>query len=102
MYVCGWIDVSGTVLDGEQELGFCDRLVGRVRDGASFRKASACAAERHLEAEPIAGHDLSPELRVVHTAKPHASGARCTGLLEQEHRRDLCERFDHQHSRHER
>ena len=62
-----------------------DRLVGCVGDGARLREAGPCTAERHLEAEPIARHDLPPELRIVHTAKPHTGGTRCTGLLEQEH-----------------
>ena len=51
---------SGT--SAEQQLGLGDDLIADVRRGLRARQRRAPRAERDLEPQPIAGHDLAAEL----------------------------------------
>ena len=64
-------------LDGDHEVGLGDDLAVDRRHGGGAHDRPAPAAERDLELEPIARHDLAAELGVVHAAQPRA--ARRTG-----------------------
>ena len=58
-------------------------------------ESAAPSVERHLEPQTVAGHDLLAELGVVHAAqrRPAPPAIR--------KRRDLGQRLDHQHRRHQ-
>jgi hypothetical protein len=50
----------------------------------------------------IAGHDLAAELRIRHAPQRAPGQGRHVPALQQQHGRDLGQRLDHQHGRHER
>ena len=62
----------------------------------------AARADRDLERQPVARHDLQPELGVVHAAQPGAPDRRAVGAVHQQDGRDLGQRLDHQDARHHR
>ena len=92
--VRGRID-SRVVIDGQHEIGFGHDLTidSRGRLGADNR--AALPVERDLEAQPIARHHLLAELGVLDAAQQDPAVAH-------EQRRDLRQRLDHQHARHQR
>ena len=92
------MDVRAVGREPEQELGFGDDLIADVRDGLRARERRPPAANRDLEPQPVAGHDLAPELRVVHAAQVDPPLRRAPLALEQENRRHLGQRFEHQHA----
>ena len=95
-----WVDVRGRidprlVVHREHELRLRHELPSDLRGRAGAHDRTAPPIERHLELEPIAGHDLPAEFRVVDAAQRHAA-------RRQQQRRHLGERLDHQHRRHQR
>ena len=82
----------------EQEIGFGDDLIADVRDRLRARERGAPAAERDLQPQPVAGHDLPAELRVVHAAQIDAGVGRRPFALQQQNRRHLRQRLEHQHA----
>ena len=66
-----------------------------MADAAGADESPRRRSSRHLEAEPVAGHDLLSELGVLHAAQRHAPAGK-------QQRRHLSERLDHQHARHQR
>ena len=77
-----------TGLDGDQQLRFGDDIAGHGRHRRDPHQHAAPAAERDLELQAIARHDLAPELRVVDAAQP-AHSPPITAAGEQEQRRHL-------------
>ena len=96
------IDVGGARLDRHEQFHLGDRLPAHERRRLRLGQARSRAPERHLEPQAIARHDLAAELRVVDAAQRHARGPRALAALEDQHRRDLRQRLDHQHGGHER
>ena len=89
---------------GRRRARAADRLPrppDRRRYAAACARASDVrrASERDLEAQPIARHDLPPELGVVDAAQVDARVRRRRFALQQQHRRDLRQRFEHQDAR---
>ena len=82
----------------EQEIGFGDDLIADVRDRPRARERGTAAAERDFQPEPVARHDLPAELRVVHAAQIDAGVGRRPFALQQQNRRHLRQRFEHQHA----
>ena len=88
--------------DAEEQLGFRDELIADERRGVHPRQRRAAPAERHLQPQPIARHDLPAELGVVHAAQVDAGVGRRVIPLEQQNRRDLRQRLQHQDAGHQR
>ena len=87
-------------LEDDDEVRFGHGLPVHRRGRRCPRHAAVPSAECHRQLEPVAGNDLSTELGIVHATKPRAASA---GLpVGQEERRDLHERLDHEHARHQR
>ena len=63
------VDLRPVGHDAEQQLGFGHHLVADVRRRLRARERRAAPAERNLQPEPIARHDLAPELGVVDAAQ---------------------------------
>ena len=66
------------------------------------RQFAAASAERHFEAQPVARHYLPPELRIVDATEVGMARRLAVRSLHQEQRRDLRQRLDHEHARHQR
>jgi hypothetical protein len=88
-------------LERDDEIGFRDDLAAHGRHGGQPRDPPAPLPHRHAQLEAIAGHDLPAELGVVHAAQPRAA-IDALGRRKQQQARDLRERLDHQHARHQR
>ena len=86
----------------EQQLGLGHDPAVHLRDAVRAGERRPPAAERHLEAQPVARHDLAPELRAVHAAQIRPTGGAGALPLHEQERRHLRERLDHQDARHER
>ena len=86
----------------EQQLGFGDHLVADVGRGLRPRERRAPPAERDFEPQPVAGHDLPAELGVVDAAQVDARVRRRVVALQQQDRRHLRQRLEHQHAGHQR
>ncbi len=56
-------------------------------------------ADGHLELQLVPGHDLTPELGLVHPAQEDLQAPPLA--LEQQHGGHLGQRLDHQHARHD-
>jgi hypothetical protein len=102
MHVCGGVDIGRARVDREQQVGFRHRLVVDEGGGARPRQPRAHPPQLHFETQPVAGHHLPPEFRVVDAAQPDAGGGRRLDAVEQQHRSHLRERLDHQDARHQR
>ena len=77
---------AGLAPDQEVHLG--DNLIADARHADRAREGGAAPVERHLELQPVARHDLPPELRVVDASQKQAAvPARC--LLQKKNARDL-------------
>ena len=66
------IDLGAVGHQAEQQLGFGHDLIADVRRRLRARERRAPPAERDLEPQPIARHDLAAELRVVDAAQVDA------------------------------
>ncbi len=86
----------------QQQFRFGDELIADVGRSVRPRQRGATAAERDLEPQPVAGEHLPPELRVVDAAQVGPGIGRRIVALQQENRRHLRERFQHQHAGHQR
>jgi len=58
--------------------------------------------ECHLELQPIAGKHIATEFGAVDTAQRDTGGLRRAGAIENQRRRELRQRLDHEHGRHQR
>jgi hypothetical protein len=98
----GRVDFGAIDGQAKQQLALGHNLIvdacRRMRDG----ERPAPAPQRHLDPQPVAGDNLSPELRIVHTAQVHARAGGNRGVFQNQDRRRLDERFNHQHRRHQR
>ena len=88
--------------DAEDQLGFGDELVADEGRRAHPRQRLALRPQRDLEPKPVARHDLPPKLGVVHAAQVDAGVGGRILALQQQNRRGLRQRFQHQHRRHQR
>ncbi len=66
------------------------------------RQFAAAGAERHFEAQPVTRHYLPPELRIVDATEVGMARRLAIRSLHQEQRRDLRQRLNHEHARHQR
>ena len=103
----GWTIADGSIsvrsgTRPEQQLGLGDDLIADVRRRLRPRERGAPPAERDLEPQAIAGHDLTAELRVVDAAQVDARVGRRVLALQQQDRRHLRQRLEHQHAGHQR
>ena len=96
------IDAGRAGLNGQQEIRLRYRLLLDKRLCASPGQPRPDAPESDLQSKSIAGHDLPTELRLVDAAEPDQCRGRRLRTVEQQHRRHLRERLNHQHSRHQR
>ena len=88
--------------DAHQQVGFGGDVVADVRSRVRPRQPRAPRPHRHLEPQTIAWNHGQTELGVVHAAQVGAVAAPGLARLRQQNRRDLCQRLDHQHARHQR
>ena len=96
------VDLGAIRDEAEQQLGFGDDLVADVGGGLRLRERGPLPAERDLEPQAIAGDDLAPELGAVDAAQVDARVRRRVFALQQQNRRHLRQRLEHQHAGHER
>ena len=96
------IDLGPVGHQPEQQLGLGHDLIADVGRGLRARQRRTLPAERDLQPQPIAGHDLTAELGVVDAAQVDARVRRRVLALQQQNRRHLRQRFQHQHRRHQR
>ena len=93
-------------LDREQQLGLDDRLAVDFRDRRRLHQRTARRAERDHELQLIAGNDVLAELGAVDAAQLHAETVAAVGRrpsrVEQQQRRRLRQRLDHEDRRHQR
>ena len=89
-------------LDGEQQLGLGHDLIVHVRGRLHARQTRPGSLQRHFQPEAIAGDDAATELGAVDAAERGSRRERCAGTIEDEHRRHLRQRLDHQHGGHQR
>ena len=68
----------------------------------SARHRPTPRAHRHLQRQPIAGHDGQAELGVVHAAQPRAGDRRRRRRVHEQDGRHLRQRLDHEHAGHQR
>ncbi len=59
----------------EQQVRFGDHMLAHERDAVDPRQLRAAADQRHLQPQSIPGHDLTPELGVVHAAQEDPQAA---------------------------
>ena len=82
------------------EFGFGDHAVVHVRHGGGADDPATAGAEGDLEAQAIAGDDLSSELGVVDAAKEDAVAVGSLGAVREQHSSDVRERLDHEYAWH--
>ena len=92
------IDLGAVGNEGEEELGFRDDLIANVGGRLCARERGAAAAERNLQPQPVARHDLPAKLRVVHAPQVDAGAVRRPFVLQEQNRCNLRQRLDHQHA----
>jgi hypothetical protein len=104
---CG-VDVSRRVyrgltrLDGDQQLGLGHDLVVHVRSRLHARQTRSGPPHRDLEPKTVARDYAAPEFGAVDAAERGTGREWRTGAIENEDRRHLRERLDHQHGGHQR
>ncbi len=96
------IHCGATRFDGEQQLGLGHDLVVHVRRRLHARETRAGPPHHDLEPKAIARDHAAPELGAVDTAKGRARRGWHAGTIEDQHRRHLRQRLDHQHGGHQR
>jgi hypothetical protein len=70
----------------------------RRRGLACTRAIGPRRRSSHVDLEPVARHDVTPELGVVDAAQAHRGAFSSAGVAEQHERRGLRERLEHQHT----
>ena len=70
------IDLGRVGDETQQQLALGDDLVAEIRSRLGAGERRAPPSERDLQPQPIAGHDLPAELRVVDAAQVHAGVGR--------------------------
>ena len=86
----------------EQQVHLGDDVLADIGGAADAGQLRAFTLERHFEADAIAGHHLPPELRFVDAAQVRDRARRLLLAVEQQDRRGLRQRLDHQDAGHQR
>ena len=80
------VDLGLVGNEAEQQLALGDDLIVQVRRRLRTRERGSAPAERNLQPQPIARHDLAAELRVVDAAQVHPRVGRPVLALHQQNR----------------
>jgi hypothetical protein len=97
MHERGRIDHRFVGPQAEQQFGLGDDLIADVRRRLGPGQRRAPAAQRHLEPQLIARHDLTPEPRPVDAAQVRPFGGPGVAVaLKQQDRRHLRPRLQHE------
>ena len=97
----GWID-DAVALERHHQRGFGDHLIVDQRLAGDAGDRAALGDQPHRQADPVAGHDLAAELDAVDAAQRGPRLERLAVAVEQQDRRGLGQRLEHQHARHHR
>ena len=89
-------------LNRKQQLRFDDGLSVDFGDRRGLHERATRRAERHHELQLIAGNDLLAELRAINAAQVHPRALTAADFIEQQQRRRLRQRLDHEDRRHQR
>ncbi len=93
------VDVHGAS-HFQQQIGFSDQQPGRPGDAVHPHQRRVAPADDDFQLQLVAGHDLTPELGVVHA--PQEDLQPPSLALEQQDGGHLGERLDHQDAGHDR
>ena len=97
----GRIDVRDRT-DGEQQVGFDHGLAVDFGKRRGLHQRPARGAERHDQLQLVAGDDVLAELGAVDAAQLDAGVVAPVHFIEQQQRRRLRQRLDHEDRRHQR
>ncbi len=95
------IDECGTALDSEQQLRLRNGLAIHECPRLYLRQPRPDAPECHLELQPIAGKHIATEFGAVDATQRDARGLRRAASVQNQRRRELRQRLDHEHGRHQ-
>ena len=102
VHVRARVDEGGARLDGQQQFGLGDDLAIHGGHGMRLGQPRPRPSQRDLQVEAIAWKDVAAELGVVDAAQRDARAHRRGSPIENQRRRHLGQRLDHQHRRHQR
>ena len=100
--VGGRVDRDAVALERHHQRGLGDHLIVDQRLAGDPGDRSALGDQPHRQADPVAGHDLAAELDAVDAAQRGPRLERLAVAVEQQDRRGLGQRLEHQHARHHR
>ena len=86
----------------KQQIRFGGNILPDKRARVRPRQPRPPRPHRHFQTQAIARDDGKAELRIVHAAQVGTGRRALVAGLRQQNRRDLRQRFDHQHARHQR
>ena len=98
----GWIDDAGSRSSAITSVASATTWSSTSAWPRDAGDRAALGDQPHLQADAIAGHDLAAELDAVDAAQRGARLERLAVAVEQQDRRGLGQRLDHQHARHQR
>ncbi len=98
----GGRDLGGVGDQPQQEVALGDDLIAEIRNRPRTGERRAPPPEQDLQPQAVAGDDLPPEFRVVHAAQIHAGVGRAVPAFQEQHRRHLRQRLEHEDAWHER